>query len=28
VGSYSPTGQAQQGATITINVGLFGGFGN
>jgi eukaryotic-like serine/threonine-protein kinase len=28
VGSYSPTGQAQQGATITINVGLFGGLGN
>ena len=28
VGSYSPTGQAQQGSTITINVGLFGGLGN
>jgi len=28
VGSYSPTGQAPQGATITINVGLLSGFGN
>ena len=28
VGSYSPTGQAPQGSTITINVGLFGGFGD
>jgi serine/threonine protein kinase/beta-lactam-binding protein with PASTA domain len=28
VGSYSPTGQAQQGSTITINVGLLAGFGD
>jgi serine/threonine-protein kinase len=27
VGSYSPTGQAPKGSTITINVGLFGGLG-
>jgi eukaryotic-like serine/threonine-protein kinase len=27
VGSYSPTGQAAKGSTITINVGLFGGLG-
>ena len=27
VGSYSPTGQAAKGSTITINIGLFGGLG-
>jgi len=27
VGSYSPTGQAPKGSTITINIGLFGGLG-
>ena len=27
VGSYSPTGQAPKGSTITVNVGLFGGLG-
>jgi eukaryotic-like serine/threonine-protein kinase len=27
VGSYSPTGQAAKGSTITINVGVFGGLG-
>jgi eukaryotic-like serine/threonine-protein kinase len=27
VGSYSPTGQAPKGSTITLNIGLFGGLG-